>query len=37
MAVGLVVVGAVWLALWLGYLAFAARHFPRIQAARETS
>jgi hypothetical protein len=30
-AVGLLGVGAVWLALWLAYLAFVIRHFPRVQ------
>jgi hypothetical protein len=30
-AVGLLVVGAAWFALWLVYLVFAIRHFPRVQ------
>jgi hypothetical protein len=29
--VNLLVVGAVWLALWLGYLAFVYRSFPRVR------
>jgi hypothetical protein len=29
--VGLVVVGAVWLGLWLGYLLFTLRFFPRVR------
>jgi hypothetical protein len=32
-SVGLLVVGSAWLALWLAYLLFVARHFPRIQVA----
>jgi len=32
--VRLLVVGSVWFALWLVYIVFAARHFPRVQAAR---
>jgi hypothetical protein len=31
MSVNLLVVGAVWFALWLAYLLFAARNFPRVQ------
>ena len=30
-AVGLLVVGAAWFALWLAYLVFAIRYFPRVQ------
>jgi hypothetical protein len=30
-SVGLRAVGAVWFALWLAYVLFAIRHFPRIQ------
>ena len=30
-SVGLVGVGAVWLALWLGYVAFLIRYFPRVR------
>src|SRR5687768_10894932 len=32
-AVGLLVVGSVWFALWLVYLLFAVRYFPRVQTA----
>ena len=35
-AVGLMVVGAVWLALWLVYLLFAIRYFPLMQTERKT-
>jgi hypothetical protein len=35
--VGLVAVGAAWFALWLVYLLFVIRYFPRIQAARNSS
>jgi O-antigen/teichoic acid export membrane protein len=34
-AVGLIIVGAVWLILWAGYLAFARVHFPRTRAPRK--
>ena len=34
-AVGLLVVGSVWLALWLVYILFAIRYFPRVQTARK--
>jgi hypothetical protein len=30
-SVGLLLVGAVWLALWLSYVIFAIRTFPRVQ------
>jgi hypothetical protein len=30
-AIGLYVVGSVWLGLWLVYVLFAIRHFPRVQ------
>ena len=30
-SIGLFAVGSVWFALWLVYLLFAIRHFPRIQ------
>jgi hypothetical protein len=30
-AVGLALVGAAWLALWLGYLLFVIRYYPRVQ------
>jgi electron transfer flavoprotein alpha subunit len=33
-AVGLLVVGAAWLALWLVYLLFAIIYFPRVQTAQ---
>ena len=32
-SVGLLAVGAVWLALWLVYLLFVIRYFPRVQSA----
>ena len=32
--VGLLAVGFVWLALWLVYVVFVVRHFPRVQTAR---
>jgi hypothetical protein len=35
-SVGLVVVGCVWLALWLVYLLFVVRNFPRVQTARRS-
>jgi hypothetical protein len=31
--IGLLVVASVWFALWLAYLLFVIRHFPRVQAA----
>jgi O-antigen/teichoic acid export membrane protein len=34
-AVGLFAVGAVWFALWLAYLVFAIRYFPRVQTSRK--
>jgi hypothetical protein len=33
-SVGLRAVGAAWLALWLAYLFFVIRYFPRVQAGR---
>jgi hypothetical protein len=36
-AVGLLGVGSVWFALWLVYLLFMIRHFPRIQTARNSA
>lgn len=36
-SVRLLVVGSVWLALWLVYVLFALRHFPRVQTARTSS
>lgn len=32
-AVGLLAVGSVWFALWLVYVLFAVRYFPRVQSA----
>jgi hypothetical protein len=34
---GLLAVGAAWFALWLVYLLFVIRHFPRVQTAVESS
>ena len=31
-AVGLLVVAAAWFALWLVYVGFVARYFPRVRA-----
>ena len=36
-SVGLLAVGSVWFALWLVYLLFVIRYFPKIQTARESS
>jgi hypothetical protein len=36
-AVGLLAVGTVWFALWLVYLLFVIRYFPRVQTARKSS
>jgi hypothetical protein len=36
-SIGLLAVGSVWFALWLLYLLFMIRHFPRVQTARESS
>jgi hypothetical protein len=36
-SVGLLVVGTVWFALWLVYLLFVIRYFPRIQTAPRSS
>lgn len=36
-SVGLYVVASVWLALWLIYLLFVTRFFPRVQTARQGS
>ena len=33
-AIGLVVVGCVWFALWLAYLLFMIRYFPKVRSAR---
>jgi hypothetical protein len=35
--VGLLAVGSIWLALWLVYLVFVIRFFPRIQTASKTA
>ena len=32
-SIGLLAVGSVWFALWLVYLVFVIRHFPRVQTA----
>jgi hypothetical protein len=34
--IGLLAVGSVWLVLWLVYLVFVSRYFPRVHAARGT-
>lgn len=36
-SVGLLSVASFWLAVWLGYLLFATRFFPRLQTARQRS
>ena len=36
-SIGLLAVGSVWFALWLVFLLFAIRCFPRIQSARKSS
>ena len=33
-AIGLRAIGSVWIALWLIYLCFVVRYFPRLQSAR---
>jgi hypothetical protein len=35
-SVELLAVGSTWFALWLVYLLFVIRHFPRVQTAPET-
>jgi hypothetical protein len=35
-SVGLVVVGSVWFALWLVYVLFVIRYFPRVQTSRKS-
>ena len=35
-SVGLLAVGAIWFALWLVYLLFVIRNFPRVQTARKS-
>ncbi|HET6701268.1 MAG TPA: hypothetical protein VFH14_05670 [Gemmatimonadaceae bacterium] len=34
-SVGLLIVGSAWFALWLVYLLFVTRYFPRVQTARK--
>jgi hypothetical protein len=34
-SIGLLAVGSVWFALWLVYLLFVIRYFPRVQTPRE--
>jgi hypothetical protein len=34
-SVGLLLVGSAWLALWLVYVLFVIRNFPRVQTARK--
>ena len=36
-SIGLLAVGAVWFALWLVYLIFVIRYFPKIQTARKSA
>ena len=36
-SIGLLAVGSLWLALWLAYLLFVIRYFPRVQTARKSS
>ena len=36
-SIGLLAVGSAWLALWLVYLLFVIRYFPRVQSARTSS
>ena len=36
-SIGLLAVGSVWFALWLVYLLFVIRYFPRVQTARMSS
>jgi hypothetical protein len=35
-SVGLVVVGSTWLALWLVYVLFVIRYFPRVQTSQKS-
>ena len=37
LTIGLLVVGSAWFALWLVYLLFVIRSFPRVQTARKSS
>jgi hypothetical protein len=36
LTIGLLVVGSAWFALWLVYLLFVIRYFPRVQTARKS-
>jgi hypothetical protein len=36
-SIGLLAVGAVWFALWLVYLLFVIRYFPRVQTPRKST
>jgi len=36
-SIGLLAVGSAWLALWLVYVLFVIRYFPRVQTARKNS
>ena len=36
LSVGLVVVGSVWFALWLVYVLFVIRYFPRVQTSQKS-
>ena len=36
-SIGLLAVGSAWIALWLVYLLFVIRYFPRVQTARKSS
>jgi len=36
-SVGLLIVGSAWFALWLVYIFFVTRYFPRVQTARTSS
>src|SRR5262245_21164723 len=36
-AIGLVAVGSTWLSLWLVYVMFVIRYFPKVQTARRSS
>ena len=37
LSVGLILVAAAWFALWLAYLVFVLRHFPRVQTVHDRS
>lgn len=36
-SIGLLAVGSVWLALWLAYVLFVIRYFPKVQTTRRSS